>query len=370
MLDKKLNKCITFFIALSLMFISCSPSQEDTTSEVLPDKSMPKFDIHTHYRYERDFLQPLLEEWNMKTMLVQVDLGDPAVSRQKWEDIKTHHAQYPDRFVICAGFQAAGIDEPDYADKMITQIKQDLADGAIAVKVWKNFGMVSKDADSNYVQIDDERLQPIWDFLTKEKVPVLAHIGEPLQAFRPLVESERNPHFNYFNEHPQYHAYQHPEIPRWETIMQARDNWLARNPELVVIGAHTGSMSHDVAEIAKRLEQYPNFYVEPAARFGDLVRQESEKVRAFFIRYQDRIFYGTDLGTNQPAEGQSAEAQQNQREYINKMIDIHWQYLSGADSLYYDSPMISFPISSHSLNLPDSVLRKIYWENASKLLGI
>lgn len=230
--------------------------------------------------------------------------------------------------------------------------------------------MVDKDAAGNYIQIDDERLQPIWDFLIKENIPVLAHIGEPLQAFRPLVKEERNPHYNYFSNNPQYHAYQHPEIPRWETIMQARDNWLARNPLLVVIGAHMGSMSHSVDEVAKRLEQFPNFYVEPAARFGDLVRQDSKKMRDFFIKYQDRILYGTDLGTSLPAEEQSVEAQENRKQYTKRLIELHWEYFSGADSLYYDSPMISFPIPTKSLNLPDSILRKVYWKNAMKVLQL
>lgn len=107
-------------LPLILILSACNSSQKESTKQTtLPDFSMPKFDVHAHYRFDQPFLQPLLEEWNMQAMLVQVARGEVEGSRQRWQTIKDHHAQFPDRFVMCAGFQAAGIDESDYADKSL-----------------------------------------------------------------------------------------------------------------------------------------------------------------------------------------------------------------------------------------------------------
>ena len=116
------------------------------------------------------------------------------------------------------------------------------------------------------------------------------------------------------------------------------------------------------------VEKYPNFYVEPAARFGDLTRQDARKVREFFIQYQDRILYGTDLGNGSPDPERSQEDLDRELKYRRKLLQIQWTWLSANDSIYYDSPMISFPVNTHGLNLPDSVLRKVYRDNALKLL--
>jgi predicted TIM-barrel fold metal-dependent hydrolase len=354
------------FILLTFLFGCQSPdSGQQETAAVPSQEEIEKIDFHAHYRYDRDFLVPLLAEWNMRALLVDVSKTDSTGVHRYWDQIHALEAQYPDRFFLCTGFDAFGIDEPGYADRIIAQLEEEIAAGAQMVKVWKNFGMVYKDAEGNYVQIDDPRLQPIWDYLIGQGIPVLAHIGEPIQAWRPLEEG--NPHYGYYRNHPEYHAYQHPEIPSWETIIEARDNWLASNPQLTVVGAHNGSMSHDVDLIAQHLDRYPNFYVENAARFGDLVRQNSDKVRDYFIKYQDRILYGTDLGTGEPAPELSPEELENEKARIRNMINRQWEYLSSADSLYADSAGF-FGVDTRGLGLPDTVLRKVYAENALEIL--
>lgn len=358
---------IRFFSLLTLILLfACQPTPPEQSAPPA-QSAFEKIDFHAHYRYDRDFLTPLLEKWNMQALLVEVSKNDSTGIHRYWPELKAMQTAHPDRFFLCTGFNGYGIDDPDYAERIIQQLDQEISDGARLVKVWKNFGMVDKDASGQFIQIDDPRLQPIWDFLIEKNIPMLAHIGEPLQAWRPLEEG--NPHAGYYRDHPEYHAYLHPEIPSWETIMQARDNWLARNPQLTVVGAHNGSMSHDVDEIARRLDKYPNFYVETAARFGDFTRQDSEKVRQFLLKYQDRFLYGTDLGTSEPASERSEESLQNQRDMFDKRFDLHWTYYSGVDSLIYDGSAYSYPIQTKSLALPDSVLRKIYWENARKILS-
>lgn len=329
-----------------------------------------KIDIHTHYYYDRDWLVPLLEDWNMRAVAVNTVNGDSGSNpaRGEWNAMRGLHEKYPDRILLCTSFDASKIDDPNFADQVIAQLKEDIEQGAIMVKVWKNIGMVIKDESGSYIQIDDPRFQPIWDFLAEEGIPVLAHIGEPRAAWQPL--DPESPHYTYYKNHPQYHNYQNPEVPSWGTIIEARDNWLAQNPELIVIGAHLGSMAYDVDEIAERLDKYPNFYVEPAERFGDLVIQPSEKVRAFFIEYQDRILYGTDLRAKRPASEMSEEELQRDKASIAKRYSLHWQYLTSADSMEFVRTGSSFTAKTRGLDLPREVVEKVYYLNAERLLDL
>lgn len=350
---------------LAFAFACQSPDSGQQETAAPSQENFQKIDFHAHYRYDRDYLDSLLSAWNMRALLVDVSRTDSTGPNRYWDELHALEAQYPDRYFLCTGFDAYGIDKPDYADSIINQLREEIAQGAQMVKVWKNFGMVHQDAEGNFVQIDDPRLQPIWDFLVEQGIPVIAHIAEPEQAWRPLEEG--NPHAGYYRNHPEYHAYLHPEIPQWETIIEARDNWLANNPDLIVVGAHNGSMSHDVDIIAEHLDRYPNFYVEPAARFGDLVRQNSDKVRDYYIKYQDRILYGTDLGTGAPASELTAEELEDEKNRIENMINRHWLYLSTMDSLSAEMPG-GFGVDTRGLGLPDSVLRKVYLENPLKIL--
>ena len=355
---------LRWVLLLALAACQAPQSQPDLVQE---DTPIPKIDIHAHYRADRSYLPELLDSFNLQPVLVDVGRQDSSLWMSNLMGLKTVFKKYP-QFYYCAAFTANGIDGEDYAERVVEQLKQEIADGARMVKVWKNFGMVFKDNSGEYVHIDDARLQPIWDFLIQQGIPVLAHIGEPIQAWQELEDD--NPHANYYRNHPEYHAYQHPEIPSWETIQQARNQWLAQNPRLVVVGAHNGSMSHDVDIMAKQLDLHPNFHLEPAARFGDLARQDPQKVRDFIIKYQDRFLYGTDLGTSGEESGMDDTQIIQERQRIAQMMTMHWEFFSSSGPLDFQTGFLGNSYATRGLELPDSVLRKIYYGNAAKILKL
>jgi predicted TIM-barrel fold metal-dependent hydrolase len=280
-----------------------------------------------------------------------------------------HYRAHPQHLILASSFDASRIEESGFADDVIAQIKQDVAQGARMVKVWKNIGLVHKDSQGNFIQIDDPRFQPIWDYLTEAGIPVLAHIGEPRAAWTAL--DERNPHNDYYKNNPQYHFYRNPIVPSWETVIGARDRWLARNPDLVVVGAHLGSLAYDTDAVAERLDMFPNLYVEPAERFGDLAIQPSDKVRDFFLKYQDRVLYGTDLGTRVPESELSEEQLQAEKEdLIEQRLRVHWEYLTRSDSVAFVRTGTPFRVMTEGLGLPRDVLEKFYHGNAERLLKL
>jgi predicted TIM-barrel fold metal-dependent hydrolase len=319
-------------------------------------RAIPKIDVHAHYRTDHPDLVPALEAWNARAVLVNVTGGDHTQIDAKWRDFQALRAAHPDRFFLVATFDPFRVDAPDFAPTVIAQLRSAIAAGAKGVKVWKDIGMEVRDATGRYVQIDDPRFQPIWDFLAEQRVPVLAHIAEPLAAWRPL--SEESPHFWYYSNNPQYHAFKHPEIPRHEEIIAARDRWLARNPKLTVIGMHLASLEYDVDEVAKRLDAYPNLYVETAARINDLAMQPSAKVRAFMVRYRDRVMWGTDFG-----EGSVSRAG------LEAAFDQQWRYYAGADTVTLGSAR-GWHRTVQGLALPRDVLEKFAHLNAERVLKL
>jgi len=357
-----------FFIVFVLFSCKQKNANGETGAETKATTELDEIeiiDVHTHFHNDRNYFNDFMKERKMKTVLVDVakhKVSDSAKVERSWKDYVALANKHPNLFWLCSSLMGVGIDTPDFAEKEIARLRKEIAEGAKMVKVWKNFGMVTKDKSDKYIQIDDPRLQPIWDFLKEQNIPVMAHIAEPLQAWRPL--NSNSPHFGYYNDHPEYHAYNFPKIPTYETIIAARDNWIANNPDLQILCAHIGSMSHDVDMVAERLDKYPNMKVELAARFGDLATQESEKVRAFFEKYQDRILFGTDFGNSGDQANLDSEELAAEREELASDYDRLHTYLSTSDSVLIRGQ------ANVGLSLPADVLKKIYVTNATDLLKL
>lgn len=357
-------------VVATLLLLGCR--EKDTSAQKAQEmeadselKNVAIIDVHAHFHDDRDYLEDFMKERKMKAVLVDVakhNAIDSTKVERSWDDYVALAKKHPDLFWLCSSLMGLGIDAPDFAQREIERLTKEIAEGAKMVKVWKNFGMVTKDGTGNYIQIDDPRLQPIWNFLKDRNIPVIAHIAEPVQAWRPL--DPKNPHFGYYNEHPEYHAYNFPKIPSYETIIAARDNWIANNPELQILCAHMGSMSHDVDMVAERLDAYPNIKVELAARFGDLVAQDSEKVRSFFQKYQDRIVFGTDFGNNESQDSLTAEELENEEVALAESYDRLHAYLGTSDSVLIRGQ------ANKGLALSPEVLKKIYLTNIQDFLKL
>jgi predicted TIM-barrel fold metal-dependent hydrolase len=222
---------------------------------------------------------------------------------------------------------------------------------------------VLKDPDGRYVMADDPRLDPVFSALAKQGRTLVAHLGEPRNCWLPLdkmtVEGDRS----YFAGHPEYHGLLHPEIPDYASQVAARDRMLERHPTLKVVGCHLGSLEYDVDELAKRLDRYPNLAVDLAARLVHLQIQPRDKVRAFLLKYQDRILYGTDLEFGRGSDAASADPGARLAR-LAKTYESDAAWLATDQEVAADNARAGF--KSRGVALPGQVLRKIYFENARK----
>jgi predicted TIM-barrel fold metal-dependent hydrolase len=255
------------------------------------------------------------------------------------------------RAVLCTTFDPYKFADPEFAEHAIEQLNKDFAGGAVAVKIWKNLGMEIRKADGSFLMPDDPILEPIYNDIEKHHRTLIAHLAEPDVCWQP--PDPNNPELSYFRDNPRWYMYLHPDYPSKKAILAARDHILEKNPKLRFIGAHMGSMESDVDQIAERLDKYPNFAVETGDRLYELMIQPREKVLAFLIKYQDRVLYGTDLILPRGA---------------NKGALDRWRATYARDwGLFATDETIELEGRKfRGLMLPESVLRKLFHDNALK----
>lgn len=373
---------MTFFINLSmantfktlgnpvflvvLVLSACGTRDESGESSFYTEadfKDVQKADVHIHIFTDRnDFMEQAGKD-NFKVVNIALDAqNEMAPVRRQFNFCRVQRENNPSDVAIATAFSMEGWDEPDWLDKNLAWLDSSINHGAIAVKIWKNIGMVYRDKDNELISIDNPRFDPIFNMLAERDIPVIGHLGEPKNCWLPLDEMTTNNDSTYFAQHPEYHMYKHPDLPSYEDQIAARDRMLEKHLDLVFVGAHLGSLEWDVDELAATLDRFPNMAVDMAARMGQLFYQthtSREKVREFFIKYQDRLLYATDMGAN-GTEQKDVLVQEMHDTWLRD-----WRYFVTDDVL--SSSLVDEEYQG--LKLPKEVVDKIYLKNAQKWLG-
>jgi predicted TIM-barrel fold metal-dependent hydrolase len=348
------------FSSLSMPPDQPSPGNLMTMEELT---KMPKIDAHAHLGENAEKSRARFIAFLTKHHLKWLDICTMGTDWKKMQSqivsAERFHKDYSAQISWATSFNLENWGSGDWTETSIGTIKQSFAQGAVAVKVWKEIGMVVKDPDGHYVMIDDARFDPLFDYIESQGKTLVAHISEPRNCWLPLesmtVDSDRH----YYKENPQYHSYQHPEIPGYWEQIKARDHVLEKHPGLRVVGCHLGSLEFDVDELAKRLDQYPNFAVDMAARIVHFQVQDREKVSRFILKYQDRLLYGTDNEFGAAREDPASALQELDGVYMKD-----YQYFGTDQEIAV--PRIKPNYKVRGLALPASVLEKIFYQNALK----
>ena len=323
--------------------------------------TVKKADVHVHINTAQTYFITFSAKENFRLIDLNVDApGYPTIEQQR-NYLIAHTRQFPEQLNFCTTFRTDnGFGEPGWQEKTLEYLQSSFDSGAIGVKVWKNIGMTLRDKNGEFVMIDDARFDPIIDYIAKAGKTLVGHLGEPRNCWLPLPEMTVNNDRAYFTEHPEYHMFLHPEYPSYEAQVTARDNMLAKHPGLRFDGAHLGSLEWSVDELARRLDSFPDMAVDLAARLCHLQYQSLanyDKVRAFVIKYQDRILYATDLEVNDSITDTTAEMK-----HIHDVRFGHWKYFTSDEMLTTPEVNGSF----RGLHLPAEVVDKIYLKNAEK----
>jgi predicted TIM-barrel fold metal-dependent hydrolase len=351
-------------LAAGIHPLVAQPSTPQSTSGPPGFERLRKIDVHSHIYEDMPVVTAMLRRINLRV----VNISNPGTDghldfmhRFNAALVKRH----PDIFSFASTFDLTTRHQPEYGARVAKALDETFAQGAVMVKIWKEVGLELKRPSGAFLLPDDPILDPVYAHLAARRTPLLAHLAEPREAWLPL--DPKAVHYGYYSRNPQWHLYGKPEYPSHAQLMDARDHILAKHPTLVVIGAHIGSLEYDVDEVAKRLDKYPNFHVEVSARTRDLTRQPSDKVRAFFLKYQDRILYGVDRSWR-PYRTLGAAPTDADRAKFAADLEAHyrrdWAYYAGTGPTAYGGDSVD------GLALPQAVLEKFYSKNAGRIVGV
>jgi len=316
-------------------------------------QEMTKIDAHVHIRTADPAIMEYAASEGFKLLTINTRSNSQENIDSQKDFAMKMKSLYPNEISWLATFSMENFEEAGWADGVIRKLQEDLDQGASGFKIWKDIGMTFQDSLGSFVLLDDPLFEPVLAFMEASGLPLLTHIGEPLNCWLPIDSMTVNGDKSYFKNHPEYHMYLHPDYPSHERLMQSRDHVLARYPGLKMIGAHLGSLEWDVDVLAERLDRYPNFAVDMAARVCHFQVQEPDKVRNFIIKYQDRILYATDAGV-------SEENVEDRIKWLENEWRSDWSYFNT------DSLMSSRNVEGEfmGLDLDEEVLRKIFYSNA------
>lgn len=322
--------------------------------------SFPVVDAHVHFSPDKVDLVAEVMEANHLSKVVNVGALE-ALGIPFEEGMRAFRKALGDRMVY---FPTPDFSDtsPGFGERMAEDLECKVEAGVGGLKIFKELGLRHKDADGNLIPVDDPRLDPLWAKAGELGVPVLIHTADPVAFFQPL--DENNERREELQAHPDWY-FGGSEFPDHDTLLAQRNRAIERHPDTTFIGAHLGNYPENLAYVDACLDRYPNFCVDTSARIGEIGRHPAKEVRAFFIKHQDRLIFGTDLVIGWDVFDD--QAQKDVAE-LKHFYDAHWRFFE-TDEEQIEHP---FPIQGNwkvdAINLPDEVLEKLYVRNAQRLI--
>jgi predicted TIM-barrel fold metal-dependent hydrolase len=286
----------------------------------------------------------VMDRTNVRTVVILTGMWGEKLQGVIDEMVKP----YPGRFIVFEQIDFSKIDDPNFSQEMVAQLDDSVKRGARGLKQLKDLGLEIRDKSGKLVAVDDPRLDPIWEECGRLGIPVSIHVSDPEAFFHPV--DKYNERYEELIEHPDWSFYG-PQFPSKESLLAARDRMFAKHPHTTFVALHMANWPENLDYVSHMLDTLPNVMVEFGAREAELGRQPF-RAREFFVKYQDRIMFGTDNGMEEA------------------MYRNHFRWLETADE-YFD--YWGYPGDGrwkiYGMALPDEVLEKIYHKNAERMFA-
>ncbi len=313
----------------------------------VPRAKFPVIDVHSHHRpgVSGARWDSIIEEMDALNLQVLVNLsggsGDTLSSSVRAIETSAHRG----RMVFFANLDFDGGVTPGFGARAAAQLERDVAAGAVGLKLFKDFGITVRGGDGQRVTVDDPELDPVWEMCARLDIPVLIHTGEPSEFYQPvdrynerwlelvLLPGRRMPSDKY---------------PGFETMMAERDRMFMRHPNTRFIAAHMGWHANDLGRLGAMLDRMPNVVVETGAILYELGRQP-RAARAFVEQYADRVLFGKDS-------------------YVPDEFPYYWRTFETNDEYFDYYRRYHAFWKMYGLGLSDEILRKVYYENALRVV--
>jgi predicted TIM-barrel fold metal-dependent hydrolase len=318
-----------------------------TPAHPIQKARFPAVDFHGHPGsriMSGDALAAMMGELDNLNVRIMVAADNVSGARLQQAEQTIKASPYKDRVRVLAGIDFRDVG-PGWAQKAVQQLEADVEAGAVGVgEISKSLGLSITKRDGSRLRIDDPELDPVWDACARLNLPVFIHTADPQEFFEPIDN-----HNERWLELALFPGRRYPadRFPRFEELMTERDNLFKRHPKTKFVAAHMGWHANDLARLGKMFDAMPNVSAELGAVLYDIGRQP-RVAHDFFVKYQDRILFGKDAF--EPSE-----------------YPYYWRVLETKDDYfdYYRNYHAFWKL--YGIDLPDPVLKKVYFANAARL---
>jgi len=332
-------------------------------------------DLHQHIDLSTQHLARAVKIMDRVGLGLAVNLGTgtvtpgPNAGPSEFERNKAlADSLHPGRLLHYMTLDYRGWDTADWSERAVGQIEDGHRMGAAGLKEFKRLGLYLRDGQNRLIRVDDPKLDPVWRRCGELGMPASVHVADPKAFWLPY--DEHNERWNELRDHPSWWFGDTNKFPPWKDLLEALNRVIARHPKTTFVCVHFGNNAEELEWVDASLRSHPNMWVDLAARIPEIGRHDPAAVRRLFLDHQDRILFGTDFqvydrlilgssGNEPPPTDQDAEL------FFRK----HWRWLETRDRNWAHMTPIQGDWTISSIGLPTPVLRKIYFDNARRLLA-
>jgi predicted TIM-barrel fold metal-dependent hydrolase len=304
----------------------------------------PVIDVHAHHyaRSEED-----VDRWvrTMDELGIAKSIIMTGTTGPRFDETLKRYARYPGRFSVWCGFDTTGFDRPGYGPAATAELKRCWQAGAEGVGELsdKGGGLRAPIRPSN-LHIDDPRMDPLLETCAELGLPVNIHGGEPIWMYQPMDQSNDG-----LMNALEWRLDNQTGILGHAEVVATLDRAARKHPRTTFIACHFANCCYDLSILARMLDANPNLFADIGARYAETAPIPRFMAR-FFDKYQDRLLYGTDMG------------------FRKEMYLTTFRILETEDEHFYDWTLFTYHWPLHGFGLPDPVLKKLYADNARRIL--
>jgi predicted TIM-barrel fold metal-dependent hydrolase len=304
----------------------------------------PAIDIHTHVYAKND---EEIKRWieTMDACGIDKTIVLTGATGKGFDETMKMYAPYTDRFELWCGFDYTGFEEPGYGPAAVKELERCFMNGAKGVGeiMFKGKGIPPSSQRKSIMVPDDPRFDLLFEKCGELGIPVNIHVAEDQWMYETMDESNDG-----LINASKWHIKMENGAKSREEMLQHFEKALKKHPKTIFIAAHLANCCADLSRLGEMFDKYPNLYADVSARFGE-IGPIPRFAGTFFEKYQDRIVYGTDMM------------------FTEKVYRTTFRILETADEHFYE-PRYHYHWPLHGFALSDVTLKKIYRDNALKIL--
>lgn len=301
----------------------------------------PVIDMHTHVYYGDEtniarWVKIMDEVGLQKAVILSGNVGE------KLDGVIAKYGKYPERFEVWCGIDFTGYDQPGWAARANAELERCKKAGARGIGELSDKGRGL--TPTRGLHFDDPRMDSVLEKCLELNLPINIHVGEDQWMYEPM-DLRNDGLMNGYK----WRIPKDPEVLDHSAVLATLENALRKHPRNTIIACHFANCCADLNRLGKLFDEFPNLYADMGARFSE-ISPIPRFVAKFFAKYQDRILYGTD---NTPAAG---------------MYQTSFRILETEDEHFYPQYFSKYHWPCQGFGLSDDLLKKIYRQNALRIL--